>query len=93
MRLASSQSSTLAKLACFDGHSNETEWPAYASIAPPSWLGSARRGRGSRRLELLRMAATPGGARLGSADRDRRAQGLAKTLGGSPQHEAHERER
>ena len=55
--------------------------------------GSARRGRGSRRLELLRMAATPGGARLGSADRDRRAQGLAKTLGGSPQHEAHERER
>lgn len=28
----------LAKLACFDCHSNETEWPAYASIAPASWL-------------------------------------------------------
>lgn len=29
---------TLAKQACFDCHSNETEWPAYARIAPASWL-------------------------------------------------------
>ena len=29
---------TLARQACFDCHSNETEWPAYASIAPVSWL-------------------------------------------------------
>ena len=29
---------TLAKQACFDCHSNETEWPAYASLAPVSWL-------------------------------------------------------
>jgi mono/diheme cytochrome c family protein len=28
----------LAKRACFDCHSNETEWPAYARIAPASWL-------------------------------------------------------
>jgi hypothetical protein len=28
----------LAKQACFDCHSNETEWPAYASVAPVSWL-------------------------------------------------------
>lgn len=28
----------LAKQACFDCHSNETQWPAYASIAPASWL-------------------------------------------------------
>lgn len=28
----------LVKRACFDCHSNETEWPAYASIAPASWL-------------------------------------------------------
>jgi heme-binding protein len=28
----------LAKRACFDCHSNETEWPVYASIAPVSWL-------------------------------------------------------
>jgi hypothetical protein len=32
-------------------------------------------------------------ARLGSADRDRLAQGLTKTLGGSPQQEGQERER
>ena len=28
----------LARQACFDCHSNETQWPAYASIAPASWL-------------------------------------------------------
>ncbi len=28
----------LAKRACFDCHSNETEWPWYASVAPVSWL-------------------------------------------------------
>jgi hypothetical protein len=28
----------LAKQACFDCHSNETEWPAYSNIAPVSWL-------------------------------------------------------
>ena len=28
----------LARQACFDCHSNETEWPAYARVAPVSWL-------------------------------------------------------
>ena len=28
----------LVRQACFDCHSNETEWPAYAGIAPVSWL-------------------------------------------------------
>jgi hypothetical protein len=28
----------LAKRACFDCHSNETTWPAYANIAPFSWI-------------------------------------------------------
>jgi mono/diheme cytochrome c family protein len=28
----------LAKQACFDCHSNETDWPAYAHVAPASWL-------------------------------------------------------
>jgi len=32
-------------------------------------------------------------ARLSTADRDRLVQGLAKTLGGAPQQETHERER
>ena len=28
----------LARQACFDCHSNETRWPAYARIAPVSWV-------------------------------------------------------
>jgi mono/diheme cytochrome c family protein len=28
----------LAKQACFDCHSNETEWPAHSKVAPVSWL-------------------------------------------------------
>jgi cytochrome c551/c552 len=28
----------LAKIACFDCHSNETVWPWYSNIAPVSWL-------------------------------------------------------
>ena len=28
----------LARQACFDCHSNETQWPLYATIAPVSWL-------------------------------------------------------
>lgn len=28
----------LARRACFDCHSNETEWPAYSNVAPASWL-------------------------------------------------------
>lgn len=28
----------LAVRACFDCHSNETRWPAYASVAPLSWV-------------------------------------------------------
>ena len=28
----------LAQAACFDCHSNETEWPWYSNVAPVSWL-------------------------------------------------------
>ena len=28
----------LAQRACFDCHSNQTEWPSYAHVAPVSWL-------------------------------------------------------
>lgn len=34
----SAETRTLARQACFDCHSNETEWPVYASVAPVSWL-------------------------------------------------------
>ena len=34
----SPETRALARRACFDCHSNETTWPAYARVAPASWL-------------------------------------------------------
>ena len=34
----SPQTKALARAACFDCHSNETDWPWYTNIAPVSWL-------------------------------------------------------
>lgn len=34
----SQQTRDLAARACFDCHSNETEWPWYTNVAPVSWL-------------------------------------------------------
>jgi mono/diheme cytochrome c family protein len=34
----SSQTRELAQRACFDCHSNETDWPWYSYVAPVSWL-------------------------------------------------------
>ena len=34
----SQETRALARQACFDCHSNETEWPAYSRVAPVSWL-------------------------------------------------------
>ena len=32
------ETEVLARAACYDCHSNETDWPAYAYVAPMSWL-------------------------------------------------------
>lgn len=37
-RWSSPQVRQLAVRACFDCHSNETEWPWYSNVAPMSWL-------------------------------------------------------
>jgi len=34
----SAETRALAQRACFDCHSNETVWPWYSNVAPPSWL-------------------------------------------------------
>lgn len=34
----SPQTRALAERACFDCHSNESEWPWYSNVAPVSWL-------------------------------------------------------
>jgi mono/diheme cytochrome c family protein len=113
----SPQTRALAKQACFDCHSNETEWPAYASIAPASWLVQRDVNEGRAVLnfsewtrpqeeakeaaEEVRKGEMPPAAytlvhahaRLKPADRDRLAQGLAKTLGVAVEQEARERHR
>ena len=112
----SPETRALARQACFDCHSNETEWPAYASIAPASWLVQRDVNEGRAVLnfsewprpqeEATEAAETVlegemppraytlvhAHARLGAAERDRLARGLAKTLGVKPE-EAHERYR
>ena len=107
----------LAKQACFDCHSNETEWPRYASIAPVSWLVQRDVNEGRSALnfsewlrpqeeakeaseEVIEGEMPPlaykwvhAHARLTATDRDRLAQGLAKTLGAAMEREARERRR
>jgi len=102
----------LAKLACFDCHSNETEWPAYSRIAPVSWLiqRDVFEGRAvlnfsewQRTQEKATEAAEEvlegemplrmyqlmhAHARLSTADRERLARGLEKTLGRRPEEAA-----
>jgi mono/diheme cytochrome c family protein len=48
----------LAKQACFDCHSHETEWPAYASIAPVSWLVQHDARLGAADLDRLAQGLT-----------------------------------
>ena len=95
----------LARQACFDCHSNETQWPAYAAIAPISWLVQHDVDEGRAVLnfsewsrpqqeakdasEEVREGEMPptaytlihAHARLSSSDRDRLAQGLARSVG------------
>jgi mono/diheme cytochrome c family protein len=106
----------LARQACFDCHSNETQWPLYAHIAPASWLVQHDVDEGRAVLnfsewerpqeeakeasETVLEGDMPPAAyklvhahgRLSTADRERLAQGLAKTLG-VPLEAAHGRER
>ena len=42
----------LARGACYDCHSNETEWPVYSYVAPMSWLVRSDVERGRDELNL-----------------------------------------
>lgn len=37
IRWATSEAGDIARRACYDCHSNETDWPWYAYVAPVSW--------------------------------------------------------
>jgi hypothetical protein len=49
------QSEELARGACYDCHSNETDWPAYAYVAPMSWLVRRDVDAGRRALNLSEL--------------------------------------
>ncbi|MES1172554.1 MAG: heme-binding domain-containing protein, partial [Bacteroidota bacterium] len=38
--------------ACFDCHSNETQWPLYARLAPASWLLARDVNKGRARINM-----------------------------------------
>lgn len=48
----SPQTRTLAQRACFDCHSNETNWPWYSHVAPMSWLVQHNTDEGRRYLNF-----------------------------------------
>jgi Haem-binding domain len=48
----SQETRALTDAACFDCHSNETDWPWYASVAPMSWLTQRDVDRGREALNF-----------------------------------------
>ncbi|RKZ13708.1 hypothetical protein DRQ53_12940 [bacterium] len=46
------QVDALLRVACYDCHSNETQWPWYASVAPASWLCVRDTNGGRRHLNF-----------------------------------------
>ena len=51
----------LAKQACFDCHSNETEWPWYSKVAPSSWLLAYDVAAGRSRMNFSEWDTRPTG--------------------------------
>ncbi len=64
----SPQTQALAQRACMDCHSNETVWPAYASVPPGSWLLASHVNDGRRRLNLSELNNIPAFRRNGLVD-------------------------
>ena len=65
----------LMQRACFDCHSNDTQWPWYSRVAPVSWLVTFDMWRGRRHLNLSEWTA-PGGSRGEGADPARMARDI-----------------
>ena len=60
----SPETRALAKRACFDCHSNSTEWPWYSRVAPVSWLLASDVRQGRDRLNFSEWSAGMGGSEL-----------------------------
>ncbi|HBG75306.1 MAG: hypothetical protein A2X25_12345 [Chloroflexi bacterium GWB2_49_20] len=55
----SSGTRDLAKIACFDCHSNQTIWPWYSNVAPISWLVYQDVVEGRRRMNFSDWSSRP----------------------------------
>ncbi len=79
----SPQTRALAKRACFDCHSNETNWPWYSSIAPISWLVQNHVDEGRRRLNFSDINGTQntgGGEGEGFSSGNRRFNEIGRVI-------------
>jgi len=55
----SPQTKELMERACFDCHSNQTQWPAYSYVAPVSWLVAHDVEEGREKLNFSDWARNP----------------------------------
>lgn len=64
----------LARRACFDCHSNRTEWPWYSSVAPVSWRVQAHvlQGRAKLNFDALDTSTEEGAEAAGKAGEEAR---------------------
>jgi hypothetical protein len=67
-RWDSPQTRALAQRACFDCHSNETQWPLYSRIAPISWLVAHDVSDGRARLNFSTWGQPSQGGRRRAPD-------------------------
>ncbi len=61
-RWASTETRDLAVRACYDCHSNETNYPWYSNVAPVSWLTQNHIDEGRSKLNFSEFATNPGEA-------------------------------
>ncbi len=73
----SPQTRALAVRACFDCHSNQTDWRWYTNIAPVSWLIQRDVDEGRRRLNFQDWNARRGG---GEGEGGRGGNEMARTV-------------
>lgn len=59
----STQTRELAARACFDCHSNQTEWPWYSNVAPASWVIQRDVNEGREKLNFSEWTRPQEGAR------------------------------
>lgn len=78
----SPETRALAQRACFDCHSNETVWPAYAHVAPISWMVSHDTVEGRDRLNFSEWGvARAGGGEEGEGGFGGRERNPAEEVG------------